>query len=53
MTKATQLYQACLSPQQHQLRSLDYLIAQGSHNLSDDEHVIALRLTDNNIQSGW
>ena len=50
--KATILYQACLSPQQQKIRSLDYLIAQGTHNLRDGEHVIALRLTDN-IQSGW
>ena len=52
MRKATQLYQACLSPQQQKLRSLDYLISQGTHSLSDDEHVIALKATDNN-QSGW
>ena len=44
MTKATKLYQDCLSPKQQKIRSLDYLIAQGTHNLSDDEHVIALGL---------
>ena len=52
ITKATRLYQKYLSPPQQKTKSLDYLIAQGTHNVSDNERVIALKLT-HNTQSGW
>ena len=52
MKKSTRLYEAYLSTQQQKTRYLDYLLTQGSHDLSDDEHAITLKLTDN-IQSSW
>ena len=47
MTKTTLFYQEYLSPRQQKTRYLNYLIAQRTYDLSENENIIVLKLTHN------